>query len=111
MEDEMSKPVVAVVGRPNVGKSTLISVVSEAKPIIANYHFTTITPVLGVVRMGEESSFVMADMLNPTLISPLDGRIPYRIGQKSEPFDCWLIIQTCFSSPSASSCIAFTRSS
>ena len=53
---------VGIVGFPNVGKSTFISVVSEAKPIIANYHFTTITPVLGVVRMGEESSFVMADI-------------------------------------------------
>ncbi len=53
---------VGIVGYPNVGKSTLISVVSQAKPIIANYHFTTITPVLGVVRMGEESSFVMADI-------------------------------------------------
>ncbi len=52
---------VGIVGFPNVGKSTFISVVSEAKPIIANYHFTTITPVLGVVRMGE-SSFVMADI-------------------------------------------------
>ena len=53
---------VGIVGFPNVGKSTLISVVSEAKPIIANYHFTTITPVLGVVRMGPEESFVMADI-------------------------------------------------
>lgn len=53
---------VGIVGFPNVGKSTLISVVSEAKPVIANYHFTTITPVLGVVRMGPESSFVMADI-------------------------------------------------
>ncbi len=53
---------VGIVGFPNVGKSTFISVVSEAKPIIADYHFTTITPVLGVVRMGEESSFVMADI-------------------------------------------------
>ncbi len=53
---------VGIVGFPNVGKSTLISVVSEAKPIIADYHFTTITPVLGVVRMGPESSFVMADI-------------------------------------------------
>ena len=53
---------VGLLGFPNVGKSTLISVVSEAKPIIADYHFTTITPVLGVVRMGPESSFVMADI-------------------------------------------------
>ena len=53
---------VGLLGFPNVGKSTLISVVSEAKPIIANYHFTTITPVLGVVKMGPESSFVMADI-------------------------------------------------
>ena len=53
---------VGLLGFPNVGKSTLISVVSEAKPIIADYHFTTLTPVLGVVRMGPESSFVMADI-------------------------------------------------
>ncbi len=53
---------VGLVGFPNVGKSTLISVVSEAKPKIANYHFTTLTPVLGVVRMGENDSFVMADI-------------------------------------------------
>lgn len=53
---------VGLLGFPNVGKSTLISVVSQAKPIIANYHFTTITPVLGVVSMGEGSSFVMADI-------------------------------------------------
>lgn len=53
---------VGLVGFPNVGKSTLVSVVSEAKPVIADYHFTTITPVLGVVRMGESQSFVMADI-------------------------------------------------
>ena len=53
---------VGLVGFPNVGKSTLVSVVSEAKPVIANYHFTTITPVLGVVDLGEGRSFVMADI-------------------------------------------------
>lgn len=53
---------VGLIGFPNVGKSSLISVVSEAKPAIGNYHFTTLTPVLGVVRMGPESSFVMADI-------------------------------------------------
>ncbi|MEG1631470.1 MAG: GTPase ObgE [Hydrogenoanaerobacterium sp.] len=53
---------VGLVGFPNVGKSSLISVCSEAKPEIANYHFTTLTPVLGVVRVDEHKSFVMADI-------------------------------------------------
>ncbi len=52
---------VGLVGFPNVGKSTLISVVSGAKPKIANYHFTTLSPVLGVVQF-RETSFVMADI-------------------------------------------------
>lgn len=53
---------VGLVGYPNVGKSTLVSVVSEARPQIADYHFTTLTPVLGVVRMGPDRSFVIADI-------------------------------------------------
>ena len=53
---------VGLIGYPNVGKSSLISVVSEAKPEIANYHFTTRLPVLGVVRVAEGASFVMADI-------------------------------------------------
>lgn len=53
---------VGLLGFPNVGKSSFISVVSQAKPLVGDYHFTTIIPVLGVVSMGPEQSFVMADI-------------------------------------------------
>ena len=49
-------------GYPNVGKSTLISTISNAKPQVANYEFTTLTPKLGVVDVNEYSSFVAADI-------------------------------------------------
>src|SRR5699024_9467936 len=53
---------VGLVGFPNVGKSTILSMVSEARPKIANYHFTTLKPNLGVVKIEEEKSFVIADI-------------------------------------------------
>lgn len=53
---------VGLVGFPNVGKSTLIATISNARPEIANYEFTTLTPKLGVVRISEFESFVVADI-------------------------------------------------
>ncbi len=53
---------IGLIGYPSVGKSSLISVVSQAKPKIADYHFTTLVPNLGVVYMGDGNSFVIADI-------------------------------------------------
>ena len=53
---------VGLVGYPSVGKSSLIAAVSEARPEIADYHFTTLVPVLGVVKLDYEKNFVMADI-------------------------------------------------
>lgn len=53
---------VGLIGFPNVGKSTILSVVSAARPKTGNYHFTTLVPNLGVVEIGEGKSFVLADI-------------------------------------------------
>ncbi|WP_300410167.1 GTPase ObgE [Lagierella sp.] len=53
---------VGLIGMPNVGKSSILSIISEAKPKIANYHFTTLEPNLGVVKVSSGESFIIADI-------------------------------------------------
>ena len=53
---------VGLIGYPNVGKSTILSILTESRPKIANYHFTTLTPNLGVVKTRFDKSFIMADI-------------------------------------------------
>ena len=53
---------VGLIGFPNVGKSTILSVLTSARPKIANYHFTTLAPNLGVVEVDREHSFILADI-------------------------------------------------
>ena len=64
---------VGLVGFPNAGKSTLLSVVSAAKPEIANYPFTTLVPNLGIVNYRDEKSFIMAD-IPESLKGPPEGK-------------------------------------